>query len=234
MKKGVLIIAILSACLRGYTQSFQLLDKHDNFTAGLNEQIRIPIRIKNTSDKPYFFAVRKVVSELGDSQKGYFCLDNNCLEPGIDEFSKRIEAGETLKGLYFIVESGLQSIQSHIKLEIFAKGRPQDTQEINANLIVDEKPGRNYVFHSKEITIHEVFPNPVQNEGFMDYQIHQEQTKAKIVIHNILGKPMGEYDLSFFETRVKIAADELASGIYFYTLYLDNTGVATRKMIVRK
>jgi hypothetical protein len=45
---------------------------------------------------------------------------------------------------------------------------------------------------------------------------------------------MGEYDLNFQETKVKILADELASGIYFYTVYIDNNGVTTRKMIVRK
>jgi hypothetical protein len=58
--------------------------------------------------------------------------------------------------------------------------------------------------------------------------------KAKVVIHNILGSQVGHYELPVFETKVKIQADELTSGVYFYTVYLDNIGVLTRKLVVRK
>ena len=226
------LISLLSISLSA--QNFQIIDRQDQFQAGLNDVVRIPIRIKNTSDKAQFYIIRKEAQDLGNSQKGYFCLDKNCLDPTILEFSKKVEAGETLQGLYFVVETGLQSTQNNLTFEIFVKGKPQEVTQISTTLMVDEKPSRSVVFQSRELTIHQIFPNPVQNEAFMDYQLHGDQTKAKIVIHNILGKPMGEYDLQHHETRLKIQADDLASGIYFYTVYLDNTGVATRKMIVRK
>lgn len=92
----------------------------------------------------------------------------------------------------------------------------------------------NTVFQSKDITIHDVYPNPVSDMAFIDYTIHNENVKAKLVIHNILGRTMSEVDLPHSETRIKLQADELATGIYFYTLYLDNNGVLTRKLIVRK
>ena len=58
--------------------------------------------------------------------------------------------------------------------------------------------------------------------------------KAKIVVHNVLGKAMGDYELAFDDNRVKIQADDLVPGIYFYTVYLNNNGILTRKLIVRK
>jgi len=67
-----------------------------------------------------------------------------------------------------------------------------------------------------------------------DYTIHNESVKAKVVIHNILGRTMSEAELPTSETKIKIQAEELATGVYFYTLYLDNNGVLTRKLIVRK
>lgn len=228
----VAFLLFASVALRA--QNFQLLDRQDSFQGGLNESIRVPLRIKNTTEKAQFYIIRKSANDLGSSQKGYFCLNKTCLEPGIEEFSKKIEAGETLQGLYFVVETGLQAAHASVRFEIFAKGRPQEAIEHTVNVTVDETPYKAYLFKSKEITINEVFPNPVQSEAFMEYQIHQEQVKAKVIIHNILGKPMGEYELNQHESRVKILADELASGIYFYTVYLDNNGVATRKMIVRK
>jgi len=74
----------------------------------------------------------------------------------------------------------------------------------------------------------------VVDQAFIDYRIHNETLKAKVVIHNILGSPVGNYELPAMENRVKIQADEYTSGVYFYTVYLDNVGVVTRKMVVRK
>jgi hypothetical protein len=79
-----------------------------------------------------------------------------------------------------------------------------------------------------------VYPNPVQTQASIDYKLHSESVKARLTLHNILGKIMGDYDLPASETRVKIQADELTSGVYFYTVYIDNSGVLTRKLIVRK
>ncbi|MBK8291991.1 MAG: T9SS type A sorting domain-containing protein [Flammeovirgaceae bacterium] len=90
------------------------------------------------------------------------------------------------------------------------------------------------LFQSKDITIHDVYPNPVQDHAFIDYQLHNENVKAKLVIHNILGRPLDEYELNSSETRAKIQTEEYTSGIYFYTLYLDNNGILTRKLIIRK
>ena len=61
-----------------------------------------------------------------------------------------------------------------------------------------------------------------------------DQIKAKIVVHNILGNIVGEYSLPSFENFVRVKTDDLSAGIYFYTLYIDNEGVMTRKLIVRK
>ncbi|MBY0435256.1 MAG: T9SS type A sorting domain-containing protein, partial [Cyclobacteriaceae bacterium] len=106
--------------------------------------------------------------------------------------------------------------------------------EHSFSLSVDEKPGKSLVFQSKDITIHDVYPNPVVDQAFIDYKVHTESMKAKVVVHNILGSPVGNYELPSFENKIKIPVDDFASGVYFYTVYLDNVGVLTRKLIVRK
>jgi hypothetical protein len=40
--------------------------------------------------------------------------------------------------------------------------------------------------------------------------------------------------MPYNERSIKILADNLSAGIYFYTLYIDNEGVMTRKLIVKK
>ncbi|MBI3220573.1 MAG: T9SS type A sorting domain-containing protein [Bacteroidetes bacterium] len=215
-------------------QQGETIESHDNLQTTFNQTVRIPLRVKNTTDKPQFYVIRKSKGDLGDTQKGYFCLNNHCLDASIEEFSKRIEPGETLFELYYTLESGIQSGQTSLKFEYFPKGNAQAAQEKNVTVVVEERPTRTYVFQSKEITMYDIYPNPIQFQAFIDYKLHNESVKAKIMIHNILGKNMGEYELTVAETRLKIEADDLLPGVYFYTLYLDNNGILTRKLIVRK
>ena len=141
---------------------------------------------------------------------------------------------ETLQNLYFTIETGLLGGQHNIKFEIFPKGAFQQAVEHQVIVTIDDRSVKPLVFHSKDITIHEVYPNPVTDVASIDYSIHNELVKVKVVIHNILGKALGDYELPVFDNKVKILAEELPAGVYFYTLYVNNEGVFTRKLIVRK
>jgi hypothetical protein len=216
------------------SQQFEVLESPDAYQTTFNQQLRIPIRIRNNTEKAQFYVVRKVKGDLGDTQKGYFCLSNNCLDATISEFSKRIEPGETVHELYFIVESGIQSMQTTLRFEVLPKGSVGETVDRSVAISVDEKAGRSFIFQSKDISVQDAYPNPVQTQATIDYKIHSEAVKARITLHNILGKIIGDFDLSTSETHIKIQADELTSGVYFYTVYIDNSGILTRKLIVRK
>jgi hypothetical protein len=232
MKRWPLFLGILFLTITAYSQNFELVDKQDSYQAAFSQLVKIPLKIKNTTDKPQFYVIRKVRSDLGESQKGYFCLDNNCLEPTIVEFSKKVEPDETIN-LFYSVESGLMAAQNNLKFEIFPKGSPSELIEHSVNLIVEERIQRS-LYQSREITIQDVYPNPVQDQAIIDYKINNDLVKAKIVLHNVLGKPLGDYELLPGDTKLKIQTDEFPSGVYFYTLYLNNNGVFTRKIMVRK
>lgn len=233
MKSWVIIVLLLISSLTGLTQNFDLIDRQENFRTPVGETLQIPLKIKNTSDKPQFYIVLKLQSDLSSNQKAYFCLDKKCLDPSINEFSKKIEPGETIN-LNYTIEGGISPGQNSIRFQVFPKGSPQEITEYAVSVAIHEKNDKPVLFQSKDITIQDVYPNPVQDQAFIDYRIHSEDVKAKLVIHNILGKPMNEYELPFSESRVKLQTEEFTSGIYFYTLYLNNNGVLTRKLIVRK
>lgn len=234
MKAWVIIILLLIISLPGLTQNFSLLDQQEDFQATIGETLRIPIKIKNTSEKPQFYIIRKLQSDLSSTQKGYFCLDKTCLESGINEFSKRIEPGETLQQLVYVIEGSMLTSQNSLRFQVFPKSNPHEIEEYTVGIAILERIEKPALFQSKDITINDVYPNPVQDYAFIDYRLHNEDVKAKLVIHNILGKPMNEFDLPTSETRVKLQTEEFTSGIYFYTLYLDNNGILTRKLIIRK
>ncbi len=234
MKLFLFLLLTFAFGLSATAQSLEWTDRQDSYQAGLGQTVRIPIRIKNASDKAQFFIIKKAQGDLGSNQKGFFCLGDECFDPGVDQFSKKIEAGETISNLYFTVETGLVTTLNSFRFEVFPRGNPTMSIEHAFSLSVDEKPIKSLVFQSKDITIHDVYPNPVIDQATIDYRIHNELIKAKVVIHNILGSPVGHYELPVFESKVKIQADEFTSGVYFYTVYLDNVGVLTRKLVVRK
>jgi hypothetical protein len=217
-----------------FSQSFDLVDKQDLYQSSVGQNVVIPLKIKNTTDKPQFYIFRKVQDDMGNSRKGYFCWDKNCLEPDVEEFSKRLEPGEILQSLTFTVETGFLSGTHSVKFEIYPRGSPQQAIEHVVSISIEDRPVKARVFGSREITVHDVYPNPVTDQAFIEYNLHDDQVKAKVVIHNILGKYLGVFELPASETKVRIQTEELPSGVYFYTLYLNNEGVLTRKLIVRK
>jgi len=234
MKSWLFTFFLLTLSTFGLAQNFELVDRQESFQTGINETLRIPFKIKNNTTKSQFYIIRKSDSELTSSQKGYFCLDKTCLDGSIEEFSKKVEPGETLQGLVYMLESGLQGGHGSIKFQVFTKGNPADAVDYSVSLYVHEKGQKQIIYHSKDITVEDVYPNPIQDMAYMNYRIHNELITAKVVIHNILGRAINEFELSPFEDRVKIQSDELVSGIYFYTLYVNNNGVLTRKIIIRK
>jgi hypothetical protein len=230
----LVIVHVLLGSLMARGQSFELIDSQENFSSGISQTIHIPLKIKNKSDKAQFFVVRLQGNELSETQKGYFCLDKVCLEPGVTEFSKKIEAGATLDGLQYVLETGLVVGQYPIKFEVFAKGSITSLTEHPVMVSIEEKAAKSLVFQSKDITIHDIYPNPVNDQAYIEYKLHNDVVKAKIVVHNILGSAVNDLNLPYTETKMKMEANELNPGVYFYTVYLDNIGVLTRKLIVRR
>ena len=214
-------------------QNLELLPIPESLMATTGQALKIPIQIKNSGEKAQFYLIKIADADLKTGQKGYFCLNGDCLTEEITEISKRVEAASTLTGLYYVLETGLATGQSQLLFEVSVRGSTTIT-ESTVTIMVDEKQPKNVVFKSKDIMIHEIYPNPVSSTAYIDYELYNERKAAKVVIHNILGTPMGEQELSSTENRAKILTDELSPGIYFYTVYLDNEGLITRKMVVRR
>ena len=224
----VLINGILNA------QNFELSGLQDSYKGSIGDLIRAPLILKNTSEKTVTLIIRKVETQIGSTQKNFFCVDNNCLDQRTEDYVLKVEPGQTLQNFSIGLEAGLVEGFSAVKYVIYNKANLNENRQFELNFVVEGKPEKSNIYTSRYITIHDVYPNPVIDRANIDYQLHSSEVKTKIVIHNILGNALSEYELPFSETKVKILADQLSAGIYFYTLYIDNEGVMTRKLIVKK
>jgi hypothetical protein len=234
MKK---LILLLGCVLMGgvlMAQSFEISGLQESYKGTIGDLIRAPLRIHNNTDKTLTLILRKVETQIGGTQKNYFCVDNNCLDQRTEDYILKIEPGQTLQNFAIALEAGLVEGFSEVKYVLYNKSNLTEVGHIELNFIVEGKPEKSSIYRSSFITIHDVYPNPVTDYANIDYQLHKETIKSKIVVHNILGNALVEYELPHNETRVKILAEQFNSGIYFYTLYIDNEGVMTRKLIVKK
>ncbi|HYC84264.1 MAG TPA: T9SS type A sorting domain-containing protein [Chryseosolibacter sp.] len=232
MVRFLVLICFLIAAGGVNAQSFELLGLQDTYRGNIGETIKVPLRLKNLSDKPITLTVRKVSAELGSTQKNFFCVDDNCSDT--EDFTVRLDPGQTLTPVQVGLEAGLAQGVSSMKYLAYNKANPAESFEFELNFIVEEASKKQDIYMSTRIMLHDVYPNPVTEYAFVSYHVVNQQVKAKIVIHNILGNAMEDYPLPASENVVKISVAALNSGIYFYTLYVDNEGVITRKLIVKK
>ena len=234
MKRWLLLIGYVLLYGSLSAQNFEVSGLQDAYKGTIGDLIKAPLRIKNKTEKPITLVIRRVDTQIGTTQKNLICPDNDCADQRSEEFIFKLEPGQTLQNLSFGLEAGLAEGYSTVRYMIFNKSNPSESSAIELNYVVEGKSEKTSIYSSKYITIHDVYPNPVIDHANIDYKIHSDDVKTKIVIHNILGNTLTEYELASVETSIKIPADQLGAGIYFYTLYIENEGVMTRKLIVKK
>lgn len=235
MKRWTVILICSLFGQAALAQGIDWIDRKDTYQAVIGQNTRIPIQVRNTSDRQQTVVIRRAAAELNANQKGYFCVGDECFDVTVDQVTRKLEPGEVASNVYFVVEPGMTATSNAFRFEVYQKGSPQLGMEHSFLLSVEEKPVRSFVFQTRSIMVHDVYPNPVTDrDAYLDYKLTDENVKAKVVIHNILGSPIGEHEMPSTDTRVNIQAESLSSGVYFYTIYLDNVGVLTRKLVVRK
>jgi hypothetical protein len=234
MKKSIFIVFLILMGWFVNAQSFEVGSIAENYKGYVGDQIIVPVFLKNTSNKTITLVIKRSESQIGSTQKNIICPDGNCADFLQEEYTVKLEPGQAVQNLSLGLDAGLVQGSSRVKYLVYNKYNPNDITELDLFFSVEEKPAKTNIFTSRQITIQEVYPNPVADFAYIDYRLSNSQVKAKIVIHNILGSALAEYELSAMENKVKIRADDLAAGVYFYTLYLDNEGVMTRKLIVKR
>lgn len=215
-------------------QSFEVGDLQDVYKGHIGETLKVPLRFTNTTEKPLTLIIRRLSSNLGGTQRNYFCPDNDCLDQRVEDFIIRLEPRQTLTDFQIALDAGLANGISSVKYIVFNRLNSSESLEFDVNFAVEERSAKQDIFTHPQIVLHDVYPNPVVDYAYVNYDMANDEMEAKIVIHNILGNAIDEYNLPAAENRVKIRAESMNAGIYFYTLYLDNEGVVTRKLIVKK
>lgn len=234
MRRILWLVFFCFATFELMAQSFEVGEVQEVYKGFIGETVKVPLRFTNTTDRPLTLVIRRVSANLGGTQKNYFCPEKGCLDQHVEDFTIRLEPNQSLTDFEIGLDAGLANGISSVKYLVFNRYNSAESVEVDLNFAVEERSAKLDIFTHPQIILHDVYPNPVVDYAYVNYDLINTETEAKIIIHNILGNPIDEYNLPAAENKVKIRAESMNAGIYFYTLYLDNEGVVTRKLIVKK
>jgi len=96
-----------------------------------------------------------------------------------------------------------------------------------------EVDGWHIIPHS--ITILQNYPNPFNPTTKILFSLpHRNPKNAKIVIYKLTGQMVKQYSIFVNQSSITWNAENQASGVYLYKLFIDNKIIATQKMILLK
>ena len=228
------IACLLALSFSSFAQKIQLIDASGEITAASGSKVSNKLKIKNTSTQPVRLAVSISESELASSQNVALCYKGNCLDGlGNDLDIITILPGATVNDLELRFTAGLDESESRIKYLFVDIDNPKEAITHTFNYKVRSTAPNGIMYSGQGISVSNAYPNPVTDFATIDFSM-ASAFNAKIVFYNVLGDKVLDVPLNQFDTNIKIPTDNLKVGVYFYTLYLDNKGEVTKKLIVRK
>ena len=217
-------------------QSIEIVEADHEVVGTIGATLHANFKIRNRSDKTILLSIRRAEKQIGSGNINYFCWDQECFEKNADMLPRSIELqpGQTTSKFRSILIAGITESQSTVKYEFYDKNNPEDIAGTEVLFKVVEKKPAAILLKNKNIQISNVYPNPVKDFAAIDYSILDDEKEIKIVIHNVLGGAVGEYQLSSFEKSIVINTEDLNPGVYFYSVYIDNDNAITKKFILKR
>ncbi|MDN5212140.1 T9SS type A sorting domain-containing protein [Fulvivirgaceae bacterium BMA12] len=217
-------------------QSIEIVKADKEAVSTIGSKINSNFKIRNRSDKPILLKVKRIDKQIGSGQTNYFCWGEECYDATVDVMPRSIilEPGQTTSKFNSVLLAGITEAQSSVKYVFYDKNNPTDAVEFEVLYKVLEKKPQSLLLKNKNIKISNVYPNPVSSFAAIDYNILNDDKDIKIVLHNVLGGKVGEYELSAFDESLVISTEELNPGVYFYSVYIDNDNAITKKFIIKR
>lgn len=225
---------MLFAPLVAGAQQVRVLSEVVEFSGEIGSSQRKTVILQNESNQTKTYFLKNVRGGVGSSQKVKICLGDQCYDSKKDlaKISLKLAPSEIFTDLYLEFEMGIAEARGSFDL-IFV-----NTENIRESFVVEARyaveSGSSTDFLHKDIKLSEIYPNPSNQVAQLDYQLVNPKAKAKIAINSFIGNPISEYDLDPTRNSLVINVTDLQPGVYFYTLFIDNKNVVTKKLQVKK
>lgn len=230
------LILLLFFCLPVLVsgQQVRVLSEGVAFSGKIGTSQRKTVLLHNESSQAKTFLLRNIKGSVGSSQKMRICLGEDCFDPK-KELAKvvlKLAPGEIYTDLYVDFELGIAETLGSFELVFVNAESLKEFFVVEAKYAVSNESEAD--FTHKDIKLGDIYPNPSNRIAQLDYTLINPKVKAKITITSFIGNPIAEFDLDPSRNSLLIQVSDFQPGVYFYTLFVDNKNVVTKKLQVKK
>ena len=228
-----------------FSQSFVVKDKEGNEVTGQTidhycapstgyAMVSLGLDVFNVATTAKNVKVRKYDFNLVEGSTSSICWAS-CYQPNVFETPEPIliEPGTFSPNFTGDLSYGAIQGTSTVKFVFFDIDNSQDSSFVVINFIIGTL-GVNNPAAIKSATVSNAYPNPAVSATNIDYRLPSGVSNAKIKINTLLGTTIREISLSNSEGKAQVDVTNLPNGIYVYTLFVNNSAVATRKFVVQR
>ncbi|MDF2158673.1 T9SS type A sorting domain-containing protein [Algoriphagus sp. CAU 1675] len=217
-------------------QQVRVLSEGLEFNGDIGTSQRKTILLQNESNQTKTFFLKNLSGNIGSSQDMKICIGEQCFDAKRDlaKIKFTLLPGEVITDLYLDFGMGIAETKGSFDLVFVNQENIRDAFVVevrydvaNPNASVDD-------FDYEDLILSDVYPNPSNRVAQLDYKIKNRQVKAKIAINSFIGNPVGEYELDEDRSSLVINVSDFKPGVYFYTLFVDNKNIVTKKLVVKK
>lgn len=217
-----------------HPQSGNTLNNGDTITATVTELDKsfvVRLDVTNTSSSSLDVKVKKIEMFTIPGSENFLCWDL-CYPPNVFTSSNflSINSNEKNTNFYGEYESNGEAGKSRIMYVFFDVNNPSDSSWA----VVEYHTGSSVAYSNinKEETKVNAFPNPTNGIINFEYDLESDFESANILISNVLGEMIEEKQILNTEGKLVLDLSNYESGIYFYTIIVDNKAIISRKIVL--
>jgi hypothetical protein len=231
--KLTFILMLLFPIFAG-AQQVHVLSEAVEFSGKIGSSQRKTVLLQNESAQSKTYLLRNIKGSIGSSQKMRICLGEQCFDPKKDlaKVMLKLAPGEIYTDLYLEFELGIAETLGSFDLVFVNSEALRDFFVVEAKYSVSSDPKAD--FSHRDIKLGDIYPNPSNRVAQLDYTLVNPKSKAKITVTSFIGNPIAEYELDPTRNSLIIHVADFQPGVYFYTLFVDNKNVVTKKLQVKK
>ncbi|MFC3879292.1 T9SS type A sorting domain-containing protein [Algoriphagus namhaensis] len=238
MKKFLTIFTwlLLGLSLFVAAQEVKVLSEEIDFRGDINQSQRKTIILHNETDQSQTYFLKNLRGNIGSSQNVKICIGDNCFDSKRDlaKIKINLAPGEIMTDMYLEFEMGIMETRGSFDLFFVNEKNIREAFVVEAKYDVKGPTLAEEGFTHDAISITDVYPNPSQRIAQIDYEIKDQDVKARIAINSFIGNPIQSYTLDPERNTLLINVSDFNPGVYFYTLFVDNKNVVTKKLVVKK
>lgn len=217
-------------------QQVRVLSEGLDFIGDIGSTHRKTVILQNESDQPKTYFLKNLSGNLGSSQQMKICIGDQCYDAKRDlaKIKLSLNPGEILTDLYLDLDMGIAETRGSFDLVFVNENNLREAFVVEAQYNVSNPNKKVNDFDYESISLSDVYPNPSNKVAQFDYKIKKQGAQAKIAINSFIGNPVAEYALDPERASLVINVSDLNPGVYFYTLFVDNKNIVTKKLVVKK